>query len=320
MPAKTAAPAPLISIIIVTWNCRDYVLRCLETIFSQQAVDFEVIVRDNGSTDGSGPAIAENFPQVKLLGDGRNIGFSAANNEAINQARGSYLLLLNPDTELSPTTLERFIRAAQQAADQAMLVPTLLNGDGTLQPSRHAFPTVGGWARRALSRLGRGSTGAGGPVDWAIGACWFLPRSIFQQVGGLDANFFMYGEDLDYCWRVRQAGFQIVWTPQIEVTHFGNVSGQQQWGEQRLARTYRSLVQFWRKHFNPLYVVGLMLMWLAYLLAGGLGGLARQLRRGDIPAAQREIARAGRQTVTFVRVCLDRTAWSGEPDRRRPRG
>lgn len=303
---------PLISIIIVTWNCREYVLSCLETIFLNPAVSFEIIVRDNGSNDGTIQAIQENFPQVRLLGDGLNVGFAAANNEAIEQAMGRYLMLLNPDTKIAPTVLTGFLQKAQSYDQPVMLVPTLLNPDGTVQPSHYSFPTLAGLLKKVVKTVGKRMTfnPTGSPnlsVDWAIAACWFMPKPLYQAVQGLDENFFMYGEDLDFCWRVWQAGFQIVLVPDIEVTHFGNVSGQQKWGNQRLSRTYRSLVYFWMKHFAPLNIVIMMLVRLAYLLVGGLVDFVKRLfTTGSSPARRRAWPE---EIVAFSHACLDRAAW-----------
>ena len=271
--------APLISIIIVTWNCRDYILKCLETIYHNTDVSFEVIVRDNGSSDGTIQAIQEKFPQVKLIGDGENVGFSVANNEAIKIATGQYLLLLNPDTELPPDALVEFVNAAQKYHDKALIVPTLLNDDGTVQRSIHSFPTIAGVVKKSIAGLKR----SGGisvnslDIDWVKGACLFIPGIVHRAVGNLDENLFMYGEDLDYCWRVHQAGFEIVWLPQLKVIHYGNVSGVQKWGDQRLLRTNQTLIYFWIKHFGPYYTVILLITRLVYLIFLGLRDLVKEI-------------------------------------------
>jgi len=270
---------PLISIIIVTWNCRDYILKCLETIYHNTDVSFEVIVRDNGSSDGTIQAIQEKFPQVKLIGDGENVGFSVANNEAIKIATGQYLLLLNPDTELPPDALVEFVNAAQKYHDKALIVPTLLNDDGTVQRSIHSFPTIVGVAQKSVTGLKKllGIQHVSADIDWVKGACLFIPRTVYRAVGKLDENLFMYGEDLDYCWRVHQAGFEIVWLPQLKVIHYGNVSGVQKWGDQRLMRTNQTLIYFWIKHFGPYYTVILLITRLVYLIFLGLRDLVKEI-------------------------------------------
>ena len=268
-----------ISIIIVTWNCKEYAIRCLKTVFASKEVCFEVIIRDNGSSDGLRQAIAEEYPQVKLIGDARNVGFSIANNEAIKIANGQYLLLLNPDTEIPPDALVEFVNTAQKYHDKAVIVPTLLNSDGTLQRSIHSFPTVAGVAKKSIAGLKRlvGERDATPGIDWVKGACLFIPRAVHQGVGNLDENLFMYGEDLDYCWRVHQAGFKFVWLPHLKIIHYGNVSGVQKWGDQRLMRTNQALLYFWVKHFGPYYTVVLLFTRLVYLIFRGLGDLIKQV-------------------------------------------
>lgn len=313
---------PLVSIIIVTWNCRDYVLQCLKTIYASREARFEVIVRDNGSNDGTPQAIQGKYPMVKLIGDTRNIGFAAANNEAIAQAGGSYLLLLNPDTEISPTAISELVASAKMQNDRAMIVPTLLSGDGTIQPSWHSFPTLSGIMRKSVEEAGkllrkRVKTEAR-RVDWAIGACWFIPAALHQKVGELDANFFMYGEDLDYCWRIHRAGADVVWTPAIQVIHHGNVSGAQKWADQRLVKTYQGLIYFWMKHFGWFYAWLMALIRMSYILLGAAGDFVKSLigTRVAQPAGHRERLR---QSAAFARAFLDRSSWRFHPSNRRHR-
>jgi GT2 family glycosyltransferase len=312
---------PLVSIIIVTWNCRDHVLQCLKTIYASREALFEVIVRDNGSEDGTWQAIQEKYPMVKLIGDSRNIGFAAANNEAIAQASGNYLLLLNPDTEISPTAIPELVASAQMHNDHAMIVPTLLNGDGTIHPSRHS-PTLSGIMRKSVEEAGkllrkRMKTEAR-RVDWAIGACWFIPAAVHQKVGELDANFFMYGEDLDYCWRIHRAGASVVWAPAIHVIHHGNVSGLQKWADDRLFKTYQGLIYFWMKHFGLLYAWLMALIRMSYILIGAADDFIKALIEARVsqPAGYRE---GLRQSAAFTRALFDRSSWRFHLSSRRHR-
>lgn len=304
---------PLISVIIVTWNCRDYVLRCLETVYASQEVSFEIIVRDNGSQDGASQAIQEKYPLVKLIGDSRNVGFAAANNEAISEAIGQYLLLLNPDTEIPPTALRLLVNVAETHRGQVVTVPTLLNSDGTIQGSLHSFPTMTGVTIKALARLKRFLRGGGSrkksSVDWVKGACLLIPKSVYQIVGKLDDTLFMYGEDLDYCWRIHQAGFDIIWVPQVQIIHHGNVSGVQKWGDQRLMRTNQALIYFWVKHFGPVHTSILILFRIVYLLIYGLLDFVRAIllaisRSQPITYPERLLS-----SIVLTRASLDINAW-----------
>ena len=313
MLAVKANSRGLVSVIIVTWNCRDYALQCLRTIEQTVKIPLEVIVRDNGSEDGTVPAIQKNHPAVKLIGDGRNVGFAAANNEAIQHAVGRYLLLLNPDTEILPTTIAALVEIAQAYGDRALAVPMLLNSDGTIQPSWHSFPTVRGAVRKGLT-LAKASFRKHPPhahereVDWAIGACWLLPRAVHEVIGKLDARLFMYGEDLDYCWRVRRAGFKIIGVPALQVVHHGNVSGTQKWGDQRLAKTNQGLIYFWMKHFGAYYLAIMVPIRLTYHLGQAMYEFLQSLLQ---PAGVSR-ARARQQlsqASALLRACLDRGAW-----------
>lgn len=227
-----------------------------------QGVDFEVLVRDNGSSDGTLQDLREAFPQVILIGDGKNVGFAAANNEAIALARGAYILLLNPDTVLPKGALSFLISEASAGNDMRVVVPTLLNTDGTFQPSVNSFPTIRNMIASNLKALlkscgancfRRGDVGL--KVDWARGACLLFPRNVMEEVGKLDENLFMYGEDMDYCWRVHKAGYKIFWAQSVEIVHHGNVSGNQKWGRNRLEKTCQGLIYFWIKHFGICYAI-----------------------------------------------------------------
>ncbi len=303
---------PLVSIIIVTWNCRDHVLQCLKTIYASREARFEVIVRDNGSNDGTWQAIQEKYPMVKLIGDSRNIGFAAANNEAITQAGGSYLFLLNPDTEIPPTAISELVASAQMNNDRAMIVPTLFNGDGTIQLSWHSFPTLSGIVRKIVEEVGKilrkRVNGEARSVDWAIGACWFIPAAVHQKVGELDANLFMYGEDLDYCWRIHRAGADVVWVPAIQVIHHGNVSGAQKWGARRLIKTHQVVIYFWMKHFGPHYVFIMAPIRIMYYLLQAVSGFVKSLfnAAGSQGSSHQE---QWLHAVALVQACFDRSVW-----------
>lgn len=298
-PLNESDESPLVSIIIVTWNCRDYALKCLDTIYLNKGVPFEVIVRDNGSNDGTVQAIREAYPQVCLISDGNNVGFAAANNEAIRQATGRYLLLLNPDTQLPEGTLAAFISGIERYDYPVMIVPTLLNSDGTIQPSRHTFPTPGALLRKFV-RQWTGMTLDPKRVDWAIGACWLLPLALFHNVGPLDERTFMYGEDLDYCWQVWQANYQIWWVPEVTVVHLGNISGQKMWGERRLIKAYGGLIFFWRKQLNWPYRIFTVILWWFYLaIAAGFSLFGKRKARWNITW----------QWLAFTRACLTPHNW-----------
>ena len=201
-------------------------------------VEVETWVVDNASSDGSAEMVAERFPEVHLVRNGSNVGFATANNQALRQATGDWLLLLNPDTELPAGALAELVQVFGRHPGAGAVGLALRNADGSPQPSCLAFPGLwnqvlesAGLNRLAMT-LGHGTPSAAplppggeGEVDWVSGACFALSRPAFDAVGGLDESLFMYGEEMDWCWRARRAGFPTVWSNVAVVLHHGGASG-----------------------------------------------------------------------------------------------
>lgn len=266
MESQTPQPR-LVSVCIVTWNCRSLVVECLESFFFQpQGTQFEVIVVDNASTDGTPEAVAEAFPQVKLIRNVENRGFAAANNQALREAHGDYLFLLNPDTVLPPDALGELVRVADAFPQAGAIGPRLLNPDGSLQYSCRRWPSV----KAALFRntlFGRLFPGEPWTkeylmmdwahdevreVDWISGAAMFLRRQAVEQVGLLDEAFFWGSEDVDYCRRLRQAGWKVLYSPQPAIIH--RIGGStDQVVVRTIIRRHASWYRLYAKHFghNP---------------------------------------------------------------------
>lgn len=232
---------PDLSILIVNWNVRDLLRRCLYSILANlPSCQLEIIVVDNGSTDGSVEMVRMEFPQVCLIANPDNRGFPAANNQGLGIAQGRYVLLLNPDTEVVGNALETMVAFADAHPDVGVVGPQLLNPDGTVQSSRRRFPTLATavfestWLqpyapRRLLERyyvLDRPDD-AIQDVDWVTGAALMARREAIEQVGPLDEGFFMYSEELDWCRRFRDAGWRVVYLPTAQVIHYGGKSSEQ---------------------------------------------------------------------------------------------
>ncbi|HTL39493.1 MAG TPA: glycosyltransferase family 2 protein [Methylomirabilota bacterium] len=218
-----------LSIIILNYNTKDLLQKCLESVFaSQTPYKFEVIVSDNGSTDGSLGMVKENFPQAKLLENNANLGFAKGNNVAIKQAHGRYILLLNSDTEVRPDTLDLCISKMDSDPQIGILGCKVLLPDGTLhQASRRRFPNPAnaflrlfGLRRFSSYNYAKVSIDQEMTVDSVVGAFLMIRKSVVDQIGFLDEDFFMYGEDLDWCWRVKDAGYKVLYYPKAEITHF----------------------------------------------------------------------------------------------------
>lgn len=234
-----------LSIIIVSWNVRDLLRRCVQSINSQTAdgrpPTAETIVVDNASCDGTVEMLRAEFPNVRVIANSENAGFTRANNQALAIAQGRYLFLLNPDTELRAGTLQTLYDYAETNPRVGIIGPQLFYGDGSMQSSRRRFPTLATafleatllqqWfpRHRVLTRFYMLDTrdDATQPVDWINGAAMFVRRAVYEQIGGLDEQFFMYSEELDWCYRAKQAGWEIYYLPTAQVTHYEGKSSEQ---------------------------------------------------------------------------------------------
>jgi N-acetylglucosaminyl-diphospho-decaprenol L-rhamnosyltransferase len=263
MPEQTAyAKEPIdLSIIIVNWNTRDLLADCLDSI-AQTTDDFnvEVIVVDNASSDGSPTMLRQQFPQVHLIENRENVGFARANNQAIEQCRGRYALLLNSDALLSADAAQTMLDLAEARPQAGIVGAQLLNLNGSFQASHTPFPNpwqefliLSGVGRMLYGRWypSRGPEENRGPqsVDYVEGACMLVRRGAFEDVGGLDEGYFMYAEEVDLCYAMRAKGWQVWYQPAAKVIHLGSGSSQNR-RPQREADLYRSRVRFFRKYYG----------------------------------------------------------------------
>lgn len=247
-----------LSIVIVSWNTRDLLAACLTAVYAEPPdCSFEVWVVDNASADGSAEMVRQRFPQVCLLETGANLGFAGANNLAIRQSEGTYVLLLNPDTEVRPYALTALVKFMDEHPEAGGAGSRLLNADGTLQPSCHPLPTLS----RELWRLFHLDTlytfGVYKMHSWDVetpqrvdivqGASFILRRAILERVGLLDDSYFMYSEEVDLCYRIHQAGWRLFWVPQSPVVHHGGQSTRQV-AAKMFIELYRGKVHYFRKN------------------------------------------------------------------------
>jgi N-acetylglucosaminyl-diphospho-decaprenol L-rhamnosyltransferase len=235
-----------VAIAVVSWNTRDLLDACLRSLERDVAEDrAEVWVVDNGSGDGSAAMVRERHPWAHLL-EGANVGFGAAVNRVAARTATPWIAAANADVELSGGALEAMLRAGAAHRDAGLLAPQLVLGDGQVQHSVHPFPTLTltlsfnlGLAQ-AIPALGDRLTieGRWDPtrarnVDWALGAFVLVRREAWDAVGGFDGRQWMYAEDLDLAWRLRQAGWRTRFEPGAVVRHAGAASTSQAWGAQR---------------------------------------------------------------------------------------
>lgn len=258
-----------LSILIISHNTRALTLDCLRSVYEQTSgTEFEVIVLDNASTDGSAAAIAEQCPQVRLLEPGRNLGFAAGNNLAAQHASGKFLLLLNPDTVILDRAIERLLNFADANPDAGIYGGRTLYPDGSLnRESCHGRPTP--WSLLCmglgLSSLFRKSAifnpeGLGSwrrdstrPVDCVTGCFLLIHRHLWDLLRGFDESFFMYGEDTDLCMRATGAGYSCLHCPEAQIIHYGGKSDCIR--ADKMVRLFRAKAQLFEKHWPP-HMVG----------------------------------------------------------------
>lgn len=230
-----------VAVVVVSYNTRDLTLRALRSLPEPGPLpgggELEVIVVDNASEDGSPAAVVAQHPKVRLLEPGENLGFGRANNLAMANSGADTFLLLNSDAYLQhPHDLERMAELLHQRPQRGVLGPRIVSEDGSLQYSARSFPSVGREMVRRLflyripfPGLRRRLTGSlygeffphthPTDVDWVVGACMAVKRRVWEEVGGFDPEIFMYGEEQEWCARIRQAHWEVHFHPEVEVVH-----------------------------------------------------------------------------------------------------
>lgn len=249
----------LLSVIVVSWNTRAQLKACLVSLVAAVADlsgSAEIFVVDNASSDGSAAMVRSQFPGVTLTTNKTNLGFARANNQALAQSNGDFVLLLNSDTELLPGALQNLVAFAAANTRLGAAGPLLLNSDRSLQPSAQPMltPEREFWRLSFLDRLlpqaryrmGHWERETPRPVETLKGACLLLRRDALAEVGVLDDSYFMYTEEVDLCYRLLQAGWELWWVPQARVIHHGEASSRQA-AQEMYIQLYRSKVQFYRK-------------------------------------------------------------------------
>jgi GT2 family glycosyltransferase len=254
-----------LSIVIVSFNARDFLRRCLETVLPEaRSVSADVIVVDNHSRDGSADMVWKDFPEVHLIANTMNLGYSAANNQGLRMSRADFAVLLNPDTEVRPGCFKALLDFMEAHPDVGACAPQLLNTDGSIQFSCRRFPGhhTALFSRFAvLTRLfpnNRYSTAylmtdeghdQERETDWLSGAAILVRRSALNQVGLFDERFFMYCEDVDFCYRLRQAGWRVCYVPRGQIVHHIGASSEKT-PLRACWEHHRSMYLFYKKHYS----------------------------------------------------------------------
>lgn len=255
-----------LSIIIVNFNTSELLRKCLNKVYKSLSFgkiekESEVIVVDNASSDGSVSMAEKNFPKVLIIKNSKNLGFAKANNQALRQARGKYILLLNSDTEIDKDTLVGLLDEIKKNQRVGVVGGKLLNPDGSVQTSAGFLPSLSKiffWMFfiddiPLLSRLikpyhiqDKKFYQKKADVDWVTGACFMIKREAIETVGYMDENIFMYGEELEWCLRLRKAGFSVIYTPEISVLHHKGASAKK--AEAGIIEEFKSILYLYRKH------------------------------------------------------------------------
>ncbi len=253
------------SVILVAWNNKDYLEPCLRSLYQEDTrTSFDVVVVDNGSTDGSQAMLGEMFPQVKLIQNEYNVGLGKASNQGIAATGGRYVLLLNNDTVVNGRSLDALIDFLDATQNAGAVGGRLLNPDGSFQAGYSSFPglaweflvATGFWS--LLSRI-RPSGNAPEPkkVDWAGSACLLLRRSALAEVGLLDEEYFIYGDEADLQYRLARAGWSVYYLPSADTIHYGGRS-MDRWRRRKMV--YRGKMLFYKKNYGPARAMALRVM------------------------------------------------------------
>lgn len=265
-----------LSIIIISYNTRQYLDRCLNSIFQSlknSTLQYEVIVVDNGSTDGSQEMVQKMYPRVKLMKNQTNVGFGKANNQGVKVAQGNILLLLNSDIEVQNQAIARLYEYFKALPIKSVVGGKLFNVDGSAQPScGPAYTLLVIFTALFLKgdhlHVTRYSPMMVKRVDWIMGACMMLSRNAMSDVGGFDEDIYMYMEEIDWQHRARKSGYQIYFYPNSHFTHVG--AGSSGSRTTPILNVYRGLIFYYNKYYNNYkkYILRVILILKAVIAIG----------------------------------------------------
>jgi len=296
----------MLSIVIVNYNASPYLENCLRSIYSDSSVKtttFEVIAVDNNSKDESVKMVREKFPDVRLIENERNEGFIRANNKGIMASKGTYILSLNNDTFVLPGALENLVNFMDCHPEAGGCGAKVLNGDGSIQHQcKRGFPTLSSaffyflhlhqlfpksklFGRYLMTYLDPEKISE---VDSVSGSCLMVKRAVIKDVGIMDEDYTMYGDDLDWCYRIKKAGWKVYYVPDAEIIHYGGRGGSRVRPYRNIWEFHRSMIIFYKKHYARNHMA--LLSWCVYggiLIKGVIDLAANFLRKEKVVGSKK---------------------------------
>ena len=289
-----------LSIVIPTYNAHEWIQGCLDSIrLHRPASDYEIIVVDDVSTDDSVAIVRRQYPDVRLFANDTNVGFGKTVNVGLKASTGDHILILNNDTWMHAGALDAMTAYLDAHADVGIVGPKVLSGDGSLQQQcRRRIPTPMAALLyfSGVAKLFPGNPSVAGylmtaadenettDVDAVSGACLMVRRAALDQIHGFDPEYYLYGEDMDFCWRTKLAGWKVVYYPGAAITHFGGQGGT---GKKKIYATiewHRAMWIFYRKHRAPnASLIERVLVYAGIGLKAGLAVALNAVRRSGTP-------------------------------------
>lgn len=251
-----------LSVIILNYNVCDFLRQAILTVqLAIENIEAEIIIVDNNSPDGSAAMVRKEFPELLFIENKENIGFGRANNQAVAKAKGEYVCILNPDTAVAPDVFDKCLKFIKQTPDCGAIGVRLIDGTGNYLPeSKRNLPTpktslnklIGSKKQANAYYANNVAEDEAGPVAVLVGAFMFLERSLYNQVGGFDKDYFMYGEDIDLSYKIEKAGYKNYYLGSAFVLHYKGESTHRD--KQYLDRFYGAMHIFYKKHFSKNFI------------------------------------------------------------------
>lgn len=288
-----------LSIVIICWNDLKVLPDCMKSIYEgTKKTEFEVIISDNGSTDGSIDWVKKNYPDAKVLENNANLGYAKGNNVGIRASTGEYILILNPDTIIHGDGLDKWVEFADKHKEAGAFGCRVLNKDGSYQDPARPFPTIPHYWMVAF-RLKQNDYGSfkgevQREIDWQSGCAVLCRGTLLKEIGGFDEHFFYHYEEVDLCKRIWKAGYKIIHTPEVTITHLGGQSVGR-FPTRFEIEKYRNRYRYFYKHYGKSGAWKCRTVSLAHLrlrqLGYGVSGLLRGKRNDEIHRNRAEMLR-----------------------------